>query len=368
MPEHTMSETASCFLHGKRNFIPSELVQNAYLIKHKIQCIVGIMINPWREYMNKNSQQQASTKGFIFVILAVLVWGVSFINTKVLLEEYPPVSIAFFRQFIALVPLSIMFIRRKAYFKLSIRTILHFAVASLFGIVLYFVFENTGLKFISASEASILVATIPIFTLLMDTVVNRQKLDFKTLCLVLGSWAGVYLVITGGNPVQVGSGSLKGSLMVFGAMVSWIVYTLISKRLSRQYDSLQMTFSQTLLSIPLFIPFIWQEKALWHMPSAVAAAHLLFLGIFCSAAAYVFFLHGIAVLGPGVASSYLNLIPLVTMAIGAVFLGDRLALLQLAGAALILVSLGLISYFRLQPVKKEKAPEPYPGANDEKAS
>lgn len=321
-----------------------------------------------RGYMLKNTQQQASTKGFVFVVLAVMFWGVSFINTKVLLEEFPPVSIAFFRQFIALVPLSVMFIRKKAFFRLSIKTVLHMAIASLFGIVLYFLFENNGLKFISASEASIIVATIPIFTLLMDTLVSRQKLDFKTFCLILGSWVGVYLVITGGNPVKIGSGNLKGSLLVFGAMVSWIVFTLITKRLSQQYDSLQMTFSQTLLSIPLFIPFIWQEKALWHWPSAGAAAHLLFLGIFCSAAAYVFFLHGIAVFGPGVASSYLNLIPLVTMAIGAVFLGDKLAPLQLGGAVLILASLGLISFFRLRLKKSEKMNESLGEVQDKAAS
>lgn len=298
--------------------------------------------------MHKEKQNQTTRKGVILVIVAVLFWGVSFISTKVLLQELPPVSIAFFRQFIALVPLSVMFIKKKAYFRLSVKTVLHMAIASMFGIVLYFVFENSGLKYISASEASILVATIPIFTLLMDTLVYRQKLDFRTLCLIIGSWVGVYLVIGGNDPSKTGSNTLKGSLMVFGAMVSWIVFTLISKRLSQQYDSLQMTFAQTLLSIPLFIPFVIQETANWQRFSALAFAHLVFLGVFCSAVAYVFFLNGIAVLGPGIASSYLNLIPLVTMIVGAVFLGDKLTPIQFAGAIIILVSLGLISFFRLQ--------------------
>ncbi len=298
--------------------------------------------------MQNDKQNQTTRKGVILVILAVIFWGVSFISTKVLLQEIPPVSIAFFRQFIALIPLSVMFIKKKAFFRLNVKTVLHMAVASMFGIVLYFVFENSGLKFISASEASIIVATIPIFTLLMDTLVYRQKLDFRTLCLIIGSWVGVYLVIGGNGPVQAGSDTLKGSLLVFGAMVSWIVFTLITKRLSQQYDSLQMTFAQTLLSIPLFIPFVIQETANWQRFSVLSFAHLIFLGVFCSAGAYVFFLNGIAVLGPGIASSYLNLIPLVTMIVGAVFLGDKLTPIQFAGAFIILVSLGLISFFRLR--------------------
>lgn len=304
--------------------------------------------------MHSENQNPATKKGVILVILAVIFWGVSFISTKVLLQEIPPVSIAFFRQFIALVPLSAMFIKKKAFFRLRVKTVLHMAVASLFGIVLYFVFENSGLEYISASEASILVATIPIFTLLMDTFVYRQKLDFRTLLLIIGSWVGVYLVIGGNDPVQAGSDTLKGSLLVFGAMVSWIVFTLITKRLSQQYDSLQMTFAQTLLSIPLFIPFVIQETANWHRLSVLSFMHLVFLGIFCSAVAYVFFLNGIAVLGPGIASSYLNLIPLVTMIVGAVFLGDKLAPLQYAGAFIILASLGLISFFRLRQQQADK--------------
>lgn len=311
--------------------------------------------------MLTETQKIKSTKtGVIFVILSVIFWGISFISTKVLLQEYPPVSIAFFRQFVALVPLSIMFVRKKAYFKLSLKIILHMTVATLFGIVLYFVCENSGMKYISASEASIIVATIPVFTLLLDAAVNRKKLEWKTLALILCSWVGVYLVISTGGNQEGRTGNIKGSLLVFGAMVSWIIYTLISKRLSEQYNSLQMTFIQTLLSIPLFIPFVWNERAMWHLPSAAASIHLVFLGVFCSAMAYVFYLYGISTLGPAVASSYLNLIPLVTMVTGALFLNEKMAWLQLAGAFLILISLALISFFNMRHkgedyTNKEKA-------------
>jgi len=300
--------------------------------------------------------KKSSEIGVVFVLLAVLFWGISFISTKVLLQEYPPVSIAFFRQFIALFPLAGLFLVKKAYFKLRIITVFHMVVGSLFGVVLYFVFENTGMKYISASGASIIVATIPIFTLLIDTLISRKKLALRTLFLILCSWVGVYLVISADGQPEGGADTLKGSLLVFCAMVSWIIYTMVTKRLSTQYSSLQMTSVQTLLSIPLFIPFVWRERFFWHWPSGNAAVHFMFLGIFCSALAYVFFLYGISVLGPALSSSYLNLIPLVTIATGTVFLGERLAPLQYIGAFLILTSLGLISFFKLKrrrPVRIE---------------
>lgn len=300
--------------------------------------------------MPKNAYQEHKSKrtGVILVLLAVLFWGMSFISTKVLLREYPPVSIAFFRQFVAMIPLTAFFIKKSAFFKPDFKTVLHMSVAGFFGVVLYFVFENTGMKYISASGASIIVATIPVFTYPIEAWTGRQKVDRNGLLLILSSWLGVYLVIAPDGSQEAGTDHVKGSLLIFLAMVSWIIYTLISKRLGERYSSLQMTTVQTLLSIPLFLPFVLNEVPLWHWPSAVAAVHLAFLGVFCSALAYVFFLYGISTLGPAVSSSYLNLIPLITMTIGAAFLGERLSLPQLAGAFLILASLGLISFLKLR--------------------
>lgn len=299
--------------------------------------------------MDKNTQaQKTKRKGIILVLISVFFWGISFISTKVLLSEYPPVSIALFRQFIALVPLTIFIVTRKEIFKPSLKTVLHMAVGSFFGVVLYFVFENTGLSYISASGASILVAAIPILTLPVESLLNKKKIDWLTLFFIFLSWVGVYLVISSEDGARTGADPLKGGLLIFGAMVSWIIYTIITDRLGEKFSSLQMTTMQTLLSIPLFLPFTIHEMSLWHMPSGLALAHLAFLGVFCSAFAYVFFLYGISVLGPTVASTYLNLIPLVTMATGAVFLNERLSVLQLAGALLILISLGLISFMKLK--------------------
>lgn len=304
---------------------------------------------------NTTQELRIKRKGLILVLISVFFWGISFISTKVLLTEYPPVSIAFFRQFIALIPLIILIYRRKEVFKPSLKTVLHMSLGSFFGVVLYFVFENTGLSYISASGASILVAAIPILTLPVESRLNKKKMDFLTLFFIFLSWVGVYLVISSEDGKGAGSDPLKGALLIFGAMVSWIVYTIITDRMGEKYSSLQMTTMQTLLSIPLFIPFTIHEMPLWHLPSGIAILHLTFLGIFCSAVAYVFFLYGITVLGPTVSSTYLNLIPLVTMVTGALFLNERLSILQLAGALLILLSLGLISFLKLKSGTKNVA-------------
>ena len=296
--------------------------------------------------MNNNKPLNIKTRGIIFVLLAVLFWGVSFINTKVLLQEYSPVSIAIFRQFIAIIPLIIFLLVKKQFFKMSLRNVLHFSIAAFFGIVLYFVFENTGLMYTSASSASMIVATIPMFSLLVDTVLYKLKFDIKLMILIIISLIGVYFVISENGKINIFDSSFKGNMFVLFAMASWIVYTIISKELGKRYSSIQMTSIQTLLSIPLFMPFIIKDIPYWHLPSLTGLYNLIFLGVFCSAIAYVCFLYGIQTLGPSTASAYLNLIPVVTIIISAIFLKEVLTIYQIIGSILILSSLFAVSFYR----------------------
>ena len=291
--------------------------------------------------MNTKDLNLSKTKGFIFVLLAVLFWGVSFVSTKVVLREYPPVSIAFIRQLVAIIPLMLLMKKNNMFVSLSFKKGLHFMIASLFGIVLYFVFENTGLLYTTASCAALIVATVPVFTIIVEAVIYKVKINFANFILIIVSLVGVYLVISENGKVSF-EGGLKGNLLVLAAMASWIIYTIITKQLGKSYSSLQMTSIQTLLSIPLFIPFIIGDISMWKVPSLVALLNIIFLGVFCSALAYVFFLYGIQSLGPSIASAYLNLIPVVTIILSISFLGESLSLFQIIGSVLIILSLSLI--------------------------
>jgi drug/metabolite transporter (DMT)-like permease len=101
--------------------------------------------------------------GLPAVLFSIFVWGISFVSTKVILTELPPVTIAFLRQFIALVPLYILNFIKKETLRIERKEVFSFIIAAFFGIVLYFIFENTGLAMTTASNASMLVSTIPIF-------------------------------------------------------------------------------------------------------------------------------------------------------------------------------------------------------------
>ena len=286
------------------------------------------------------------TFGIPAVLFSVFVWGISFVSTKMVLNDLPPVSIAFLRQFVALIPLLILMALNKESFKLNKGELITFIFATLFGIVLYFFFENKGLTLTTASNASMLVSAIPVFALIVESISQKKRMQLSSFLCIIASMIGVYFVIFEDGMPDFSSKSFMGSILVLLAMFSWIIYTFLSKKLGSNYSSLKMTTIQTMLSIPLFIPFIFGELRLWKTPSYTGLANLVFLGVFCSALAYVFYLYGLKTLGSVIPSALLNLIPVVTIIAGSVFLNEKLSVLQITGAILIIGSLTFLVRIR----------------------
>jgi len=289
-----------------------------------------------RKYINKYIN-------LIFVLLPVIFWGLSFISTKVVLREMPPISIAFFRQLIALVPLVGWGILTRSSFRIEPKDVLKLAFSSFFGIVLYFVFENSGLMHTTASTASMIVAAVPVFTFLVEMLLYKYKPRLSVFLCIFMSISGVYLVISVNGKLDFSSASFKGNILILGAMASWIIYTILSRGLSSRYSSHTITLYQTLLSSFLFVPFLIHEIPEWKPLSTSALLNLIYLGVFCSAASYFMFLYAIKKLGPTVSSAFLNLIPVISVVAGYFILDEKLLPIQYLGMVIILGSLFFLS-------------------------
>ena len=276
---------------------------------------------------------------YVLVMLPVIFWGISFISTKVVLREIPPVSIAFFRQFIALVPLIIWVLVTKTSLRIKPVDLLLLAGSCFFGIVLYFVFENNGLMLTTASSASMIVAAVPIFTLITEAIFFKMKINIKIILCIITSIAGVYLVISINGRLDFSSSTFLGNILIMGAMISWVIYTILSRKLGSRYVSLVITIYQTAISSVLFIPFVIPEIQSWKPVTLVPLLNLIYLGVFCSAVSYFSFLYAIKRLGPTVSSAFLNLIPVVAVITGFLVLGERLTFIQYLGMGLIMLSL-----------------------------
>ena len=292
------------------------------------------------------------SKAVIAIIACVLFWGFSFISIKITVAVFPPMTLGAIRFAIALVFL--FFIKQKIAPKEKIRKedLPVLAGAGLMGVTVYFFFQNVGVALIPASEASIIVGSIPVIALvaegLRDRITAGKKAGFDTKKSSLGKTvlAGAGALISLSGVVLVAgvsfalSGSAAGYFFMGGACISWVCYSFLTASLFNRRSRIYIVFWQSLIGFLGFLPFVVFEGS-WQMPGFHVWIHVLFLGICCSALAYWLYVMALRDLGVGTATLFLNFIPVVS-AIGAyLVLGERLQPLQLFGAVLVLAGVYL---------------------------
>jgi drug/metabolite transporter (DMT)-like permease len=298
-------------------------------------------------------------KGLIAIIICVFFWGFSFISIKVSVEIFPPMTLGMIRFAIALLFLYMMKLKLAPKERLVIKDIPWLCGAAVSGVTLYFYFENTGVSKVSASEASIIVAAVPILTMVAEYIgdrilYNRAKkkaennddteLPQRT---VLGArrWIGAAVSVIGvwflvGASLVI-SGSVIGYIYMLGSAISWVFYSFLTRKLFAKRSRIYIVFWQSFFGFIGFIPFALSEMSQWGNPTPSVWMHIIFLGICCSALAYWLYAMSMEYLGVSIASMFINLIPVVTVIFGFFMLGDRLSILQWTGAALIMIGVYL---------------------------
>jgi drug/metabolite transporter (DMT)-like permease len=289
-----------------------------------------------------------SAPAHVALTVVVILWGMSFTSTKIILNTgFPPLTIALLRFAIAsAVMLAILKARNK---RLSIPKgdILPLGLSGLLGVTLYFFFENRGIKLTSASNASLIIATIPVFTVAAEMVFFRHRVPLVKMGGIGLSIAGVYFLINpGGTPGGASPSSangLAGSLLMLGACFSWVAYIILSKKFAQKLPRLALTAYQFLFGTLFLIPLSLFERRAWVAMGTHAWLNLLFLALLCSAAGYFLYLYGLFRLDPTTVSSYINLIPVVGALSGIFVLGERLVSTQIIGGAAVIAGVVIVN-------------------------
>jgi len=264
----------------------------------------------------------------ILATVTAFIWGLSFLSIKTAVAVIPPVSLGLLRFIIAGVILTAVFALRRRRPRLVLRDLPAMAGSGLVGVTLYFLGENNGVLLLTASEASIIVGTIPVLTMLAERVILRSPTSAAQYAGAALSAAGVSLIVIESLRL---SPSPLGYLYMGIAVASWVVYAFMTKPLAAKYDALEVTLWQTLFGAIGFVPFIFGERIDWSLVTPFIAANVLYLGVFCSALGYLLYIASVDALGPGVSSVFINLIPVVSVAASFLLLGERLSPIQLAG-------------------------------------
>jgi len=275
-------------------------------------------------------------QGMLLLIFVNVMWGLSFIFSKTVLGEgMPTMTFAFLRYALtALVMLPICF-KQEGGVRLGKWAPLGFAT-TLLGITVYYFFEYTGLQYTTASAASLILALVPMMTLLFRVFVRHERISLLRWVCVLLSLIGVYLVIQA--DAAEGAGSLFGNLLMVCACLCWTGYIFATPRLMQSCSSIRVTTWQAIAAVITFIPFALAERGEWVAVSLKAWLCIFLLAVFCSAICYV--LYGVAIRSVDTltVSLSININPIVACIAGAVMLGEALTPAQTLGGVMIMIA------------------------------
>ncbi|MEL4304374.1 DMT family transporter [Methanococcoides sp. LMO-2] len=281
------------------------------------------------------------TKGILYMLMVVAIWGFSFVATKILLNYLDPAIIAFTRFFIATVLLFAICRKRETY---SPDEKIYVAIAGFLGITCYYMFENVALTFTTATNSSLISATVPVFFLLtLDVLRKKFSIPIKYIGAFV-AFVGVALLILNGkfnlnlNPL--------GDFLMFGSVFSWVFYTMIIDRMGSR-NILIVSRDLTLSGTAFLLPFALYEAQDLRVDIfsqndlLVVIAAILYLGVFCSALGFLFWNKAIHLAGSSTTTNGIYLLPLVTIIGDSIIIGNVPNIYVMIGAVLVLAGVYL---------------------------
>ncbi|ANH92625.1 MULTISPECIES: DMT family transporter [unclassified Streptomyces] len=292
------------------------------------------------------------------VVAAALFWSSSYAVTKQVLSDVGPLSIGAIRFTLAAGLLAVMMrLRRRPGARLDARQRRLIQLSGLLGITAYFVLENIGVELSTASDASLIVATYPLMTMLLELVLFKARMPLLRVGGVLLATAGAFLVVRNGAQVGGSSRWLGDVLLLLGGLL-WGGYNVLVKSMGRGHDALDLTYHQTVAGAAGFLLASCLEAGDWHVPDGSASLLLVYLAVACSVGGFLLYNYGLRRMTSSVAVNILNLVPVFGVLGAVVINGETVRLGQVLGGAIIVAGVALGVVERRTSVAAPPAPEP----------
>ncbi len=280
--------------------------------------------------------------GHLCALLTIIIWGTTFISTKILLVDFQPVEILFFRFVMGLLALLIIYPHRLK--TTTKRQELTFALAGLCGICLYYLLENIALTYTMASNVGVIISVAPFFTAIMSHLFLKEegKLRANFFIGFVVAMIGIFLISFNGSKLELNP---VGDLLALLAAFVWACYSILTKKISSYgYHTIltarRVFFYGILFMIPTLFMFDFHLE-LSRFTNPVYLFNIIFLGLGASALCFVSWNLAVKVLGAVKTSIYIYMVPVITVVTSTLILHEQITALSIIGTLLTLAGLFL---------------------------
>lgn len=292
------------------------------------------------------------SKGHFLGLFCAVVWGATFISTKVLLEYLSPLQILFSRFLLGYIALWCLYPHRSP--KYGRKAQLLFALAGFLGTFLYFLMENVALQHTTASNVGVLVSLAPLFTAAVSKLENpKLTLSLQLFVGAVLSFVGVLLIVFGDNMSLVINP--LGDTLALGAAFVWALYSIVLNKLSVYKApilvSTRTIFGYGLIFIVAGVLYADDFPGSEILLKTEVWSNLIFLGFIACAARYSMWTMAVETIGPDRTALYLYLVPVICLVCSYLILGENLTAWSAAGTFLVLFGI-ILSQLDSSSLKK----------------
>ncbi|NBH34965.1 DMT family transporter [Clostridiaceae bacterium] len=280
--------------------------------------------------------------GHITALITIVIWGTTFISTKILLADFTPIEILFFRFLLGLLVLIAVY--PKGLEIKDKKQELTFAATGLCGICLYYLLENIALTYTMASNVGVIISVAPFFTAVLSHVLRKTEEKLKVQFFI-----GFIVAMTGISLISFSNSELKlnpiGDILAIAAAFVWAIYSLLTRKISGYgYNTIGATRRIFAYGMFFMLPFLFVFNFSLDVEKFVKPEYVLnfiYLGLGASALCFVTWNYAVKVLGAVKTSVYIYIVPVITVVTSVIVLKEEITRMAAIGIGLTLIGLFL---------------------------
>ncbi|MHA1613288.1 MAG: DMT family transporter [Candidatus Thorarchaeota archaeon] len=253
-------------------------------------------------------------KYYAMLIVAMAVWGGSWVSGKITVALAPPMTIGFFRFFIASVLFLILLLvtepgSRRLFRRENLKILFLVGITGIFG---YGVLFLTGMRFTTAAQGAIIAGFNPVTVSIVAHLVHKERLSRKWQYAGFAlAFAGIIFVVGVQSILDFHIEYLIGNLTILVAMITWGIYSSVGKEAMKTMTPLEVTTGGSIIGAILFGLGALNEQV-WTLPALIDPIfwmNVIYLGVFVTVIGFLFYFISIKKLGATRAGGFISLVP-----------------------------------------------------------
>ena len=291
----------------------------------------------------------SNSKLFTYVeaFFAVIVWGASFIATKIALREISPITVVWLRFSMGVIILGLAVALRNQLSLLRRSEWAYFALLGFLGVALHQWLQSNGLQTSEAGTTAWIVSMTPVFMAVLGWIILKEKLGWIKIAGILLAFIGVLIVVSKGDirSISIGKFGTPGDKLILISALNWAVFSALSRRGLKTHPATLMmfyvmSFGWLFISILFFARQNISEIGKLTINGWFG---ITFLGVFCSGLAYIAWYDALQALTTAQTGVFLYMEPLIAVVVAFFILGEAITSALLIGGAVIILGVWLVN-------------------------